>query len=358
MVLDDLCLAYGVFGLTNRPWCHVMTVSVTSKIEHINGLHTACMVILWKQIIDSSLSGMRLDFFSSVVLNGLLIIFSITLLVYQSPLFRRSNPVAVIEEYKSVIDSTRIISHPTINMQTLDESVDISAATSLSAVGLTLAQVQAKRLYHEKQMGRQVVSFDTSGTEYWQKNWEPSYTCTTLERLGRSGDGGKWVCDPQHYLQLEDCVVYSIGSNGDFSFEEAVHAVAPACEIHTMDPAPPSDAVPEFLTYHEGRFGEALTLRTFMSQLGHTNVTLVKMDCEGCEFGALSLSAMPSEGSAIQQILFEIHFSGEPHKTHALFQVLHSLGYAIFSKEANLVGCGGVCFEFSVVHLDQQLDAL
>jgi hypothetical protein len=130
VVLDDLCLAYGVFGLTNRPWCHVITVSVTSKIEHINGLHTACMVILWKQIIDSSLSGMRLDFFSSVVLNGLLIIFSITLLVYQSPLFRRSNPVAVIEEHKSVIDSMRIISRPIINMQTLDDDVDRSAATS------------------------------------------------------------------------------------------------------------------------------------------------------------------------------------------------------------------------------------
>jgi hypothetical protein len=29
----------------------------------------------------------------------------------------------------------------------------------LTAVGLTPAQVQAKRLYHEKQMGRQAVSF-------------------------------------------------------------------------------------------------------------------------------------------------------------------------------------------------------
>jgi len=207
-------------------------------------------------------------------------------------------------------------------------------------------------------MGRQAVSFDTSNAEYWQKNWEPSYTCTTLERLGRPGDGGKWVCDPQHYLQREGCVVYSFGSNGDFSFEEAVHAVAPACEIHTVDPAPATDAVPAFLTYHEGRLGEALTLRTFMRQLGHTNVTLVKMDCEGCEFGALTPSAMPSEWGAIQQIQFEVHYNGEPLRTHALFRALHSLGYAIFSKEANLdVGSGGSCVEYSVVHLDHQLAA-
>ncbi len=149
-------------------------------------------------------------------------------------------------------------------------------------------------------------------------------------------------------------MVYSFGSNGDFSFEEAVHAVAPACEIHTMDPAPPSDTVPPFLMYHQGLLDETFTLRTFMSQLGHTNVTLIKMDCEGCEFGALTPSAIPSEGAAIQQILFEVHYSGEPFKTHTLFRILHSLGYAIFSKEANIVGGGGSCVEFSVVHLDQQ----
>ena len=223
----------------------------------------------------------------------------------------------------------------------------------LSQAGLTADQVGVKRLHHEMQMAKQVVSYDTSGTDFWQKNWEPSYTCTALARLGRSGDGGKWVCDPHTYLQQSPCVVYSFGSSGDFSFEEAVHAMAPACEIHTIDPAPPSNP-PPFLQYHQGTLGETFTPKSLMHQLGHTNVTLMKMDCEGCEFGALTPSTLPLEGAAIQQILFEIHYQGDPSKTHTLFQTLSSLGYAIFSKEANL-GAGGSCIEFSVVHLDKQL---
>ncbi len=48
VVLDDLCPVCGAFGITNIPWCHVITDSVTSKTENISGLHTACMVVLWK----------------------------------------------------------------------------------------------------------------------------------------------------------------------------------------------------------------------------------------------------------------------------------------------------------------------
>ena len=74
-----------------------------------------------------------------------------------------------------------------------------------------------------------------------------------------------------------------------------------------------------FLRYHQGLLGETFTLRSFMRQLGHTNVTLVQMDCEGCEFGALTPSTMPSEGAAVQQILFEVHYNWDPFKAHTLF---------------------------------------
>ena len=45
---------------------------------------------------------------------------------------------------------------------------------------------------------------------------------------------GKWVCD----LQLpaaRPCVIYSVGSYGDTSFEKAVHKELPQCQIHTFD---------------------------------------------------------------------------------------------------------------------------
>lgn len=231
--------------------------------------------------------------------------------------------------------------------------------------GLTPEQVRTKRAFHELQTGRQVVSFDTDGRIFWQDNWEPSFSCTALARVGRAGDGGKWVCDPLLYLQgvtpppASGCVVYSFGSNGEFSFEEAVHAMAPGCEIHTVDPAPHTQA-PPFLHYHQGSMGArespgVFTTASLMRHLNHTSVTLLKMDCEGCEFGALTAAALPSERGAIQQILFEVHYSGDAVGTHTLFQTLGMLGFAIFNKEANL-GSGGSCVEFSVVHLDRQLD--
>ena len=46
--------------------------------------------------------------------------------------------------------------------------------------------------------------------------FNPFITCPggkqNLNRFGDSGDGGKWLCDD--LLQKEDCVVFSLGSNG------------------------------------------------------------------------------------------------------------------------------------------------
>jgi Methyltransferase domain len=33
------------------------------------------------------------------------------------------------------------------------------------------------------------------------------------------GDNGKWVCGVRTLLQRPGCIVYSVGSNGDVSFE-------------------------------------------------------------------------------------------------------------------------------------------
>lgn len=53
--------------------------------------------------------------------------------------------------------------------------------------------------------------------------FNPFVNCSSgkLERLGSDGDGGKFVC-MDNYLQEEGCIVYSLGSNGQYDFEEAV----------------------------------------------------------------------------------------------------------------------------------------
>ena len=82
---------------------------------------------------------------------------------------------------------------------------------------------------------------------FWGNNFEPEFTCPHEFRFDKLGDGGKWVCDPHRILadnkeEEEDaksessCLVYSIGSNGNFQFEEETFKhVSPSCEIHTFD---------------------------------------------------------------------------------------------------------------------------
>ena len=220
-------------------------------------------------------------------------------------------------------------------------------------------QVKAKAYFHEQQMKRQIVSKDTNAKHFFQRNWEPSYSCTVIGRMGCPGDGGKWVCDPHYFLLLKDCVVYSIGSNNEFSFEEAVHRFNPECEIHTFDPdAPSPENKPDFVHFHPWKLGSydshsefTFTVQSIMRRLGHRNITVLKADCEGCELDSFSTPAFPSAPGAVQQILIEVHFDGEPQHIHNLFNFLSSRGYAIFSKEPNIQYSEGKAVEFSLIYI-------
>jgi Methyltransferase domain len=46
------------------------------------------------------------------------------------------------------------------------------------------------------------------------------------------GDGPKFVCGLAFLRNKTDCLVYSIGSNQDDSFERSVLKVAPNCEVN------------------------------------------------------------------------------------------------------------------------------
>lgn len=70
---------------------------------------------------------------------------------------------------------------------------------------------------------------------FYQNNYEPDFVCQHERRIGRLGDGGKWICDPHRISDQEDCLVYSVGSNNDFSFERSVlDEIGQHCEIHTV----------------------------------------------------------------------------------------------------------------------------
>ena len=71
---------------------------------------------------------------------------------------------------------------------------------------------------------------------WYQKNFEPTFTCLHERKLGPGGlsHTSKLVGDP-HRISRENCLVYSIGSFNEFSFENSIfQKILDSCEIHTF----------------------------------------------------------------------------------------------------------------------------
>jgi hypothetical protein len=123
------------------------------------------------------------------------------------------------------------------------------------------------------------------------------------------------------------CVIYSLGSDGNFVFEEAVSKKT-RCEIHTFDCTVSKERLPAILparvTYHSICVGsdEEVTskyrsLGSLMREFGHKRVDLLKMDIEGFEYRVVEAmygSFLKEGGKNLPlQIAFEQHFiTGSP----------------------------------------------
>jgi hypothetical protein len=147
----------------------------------------------------------------------------------------------------------------------------------------------------------------------------PAFECPhKMERIGTLGDGGKWVCGMDRIEQKKDCVVYSVGLNGESSFEADVLERAPQCELYGYDFSvnsfgPEIEDVPSlknrshFYPYALGGIDahgpndnpHTYTLPTLMAQNGHTFIDILKIDVEGAEFDAFDalIGAYPSASS-------------------------------------------------------------
>ncbi|PBK73415.1 hypothetical protein ARMSODRAFT_952481 [Armillaria solidipes] len=78
------------------------------------------------------------------------------------------------------------------------------------------------------------------------KSFAPAFRCPHhLQLLGEPEDNGKWVCGFEHIAPKEQCVVYSIGSDGS-SFETTVKDRSTGCTVFGyVDKAENTDAVTE-----------------------------------------------------------------------------------------------------------------
>lgn len=242
---------------------------------------------------------------------------------------------------------------------------------------------QEKMAKHDALMrGRRDITawtaFDASKTAKTAYDpFEATYTCHSELRRGKLlGDGGKFVCgDPAYFKKATDerCLVYSVGSAGDETFEHDIISNL-GCEVHTFDPTGNSTHFKHVLEgvgahFHSigvgghtstmantvtGEAARILPILDIVKLLGHgrRDISMLKIDCEGCEYKAFDVLWHQVEAGlvSIGQIQIEMH--GTNHDDiNSFFEGSDRAGYMVFHKERNHWGCKGYeCVEFSLIH--------
>ena len=227
--------------------------------------------------------------------------------------------------------------------------------------------------------------------KYFYSNWHAGApagsSCDSLVRLGSYDDGGKMVCRPQRAL-AHPCNVLSIGSDGDPSFEDAVHAYAPHCRIETHDGsltgkrAKLREQLPSYIHFVPENMHAETWRRwsnTTAGRDGHNTkyfINVAKVDCEGCEADTVPNMV---ENVCINYLLLETHSCGgapsnssvkpRRRKTKGAMAMHSSAGadssaygmvrrahdmlvrldrlYTIYHVEPNTVYSDGTCIEFA-----------
>jgi len=186
--------------------------------------------------------------------------------------------------------------------------------------------------------------------------YESTYECKMGEdRIGFPGEGGKWICGMANLLQKPNCVVYSMGSNGQHDFEDDI-MMNTACEIHTFDM---DDFSKVFngtrVHFHKSKIGDGTggtqTISYWMKTLGHKHIDVLKIDIEHGEYPAFDHLLKQYPLPWIGQVLIEFHLLDcdwgrmtEEQKYKAidknlrLIENLHNLGLVQYHREENPYG--------------------
>ena len=223
--------------------------------------------------------------------------------------------------------------------------------------------------------------------------YEPTWSCESRERFPwKGGDGPKWACGLD--AMPRNPLVFSVGSNGETSFERAVKRRFPHSRIFTFDPTLNPSATnlmqrmqrEGLLTFRPiGLSGETnanvqesgrmrglrvLPLLHMAEHVGVRNQTIdvLKVDIDGFELpvfiGVLAqCKRLGKPEVPFSQLFIEVHPASGPmdapgtmnNEKRALalrlfFGMALGCGYAVFSKERNAWGCQGYqCVEYSLL---------
>ena len=181
---------------------------------------------------------------------------------------------------------------------------------------------------------------------YYSATWQPfahvgGRACRSMSRfgppLGPNGDGGKTLCEVSTILRDPGCLVVSVGLYDDTRFEEHFHRAAPQCEIVALDGTlneAKTSAVPKYIKLMPTNFGPT----TYQRFADRKRVSLLKIDCDGCEFASLPPWV---DHICTEHIVVEMHRKSylPPQKNagniHNLMLHLHAVGYRIAFLEPN-----------------------
>ena len=193
----------------------------------------------------------------------------------------------------------------------------------------------------------------------------PCHSRYGLKRYGNTSDSGKILCGVENMQGLDKCVVYSLGSNNMFDFEQAISDQT-LCEIHTYDctSLPPSESIdrlrfhpvcigkgaqlqmniyPSVRTYDQPMNNDTLVYKNFpnvVQENSHTHIHILKMDIEGGEYAAFAdLFSGKNNFILPYQISYESHWWNKDIY-HAImhqqiFAQLWKNGYRFLQHEIN-----------------------
>ncbi len=196
------------------------------------------------------------------------------------------------------------------------------------------------------------------------------YQCKDVKAFGGNGQigsEGSWpVCwdnwETQKHPSGPECNIYSFGINGDFSFDDSIHAKT-GCSVYSFDPsmkgwvtherAPHMQFISEALNGVAGPTlkldsgdeiaWKAETLKGFMDRFKHQEINYLKVDVEFSEWSAFRTALLDGTFNKVNQLAIEIHFwkrSKEPEAKmvdgwNQVMEGLHAAGFRMWYRHTN-----------------------
>jgi hypothetical protein len=243
--------------------------------------------------------------------------------------------------------------------------------------------------YHQQKKYFNITTFEpfslNTGINIWDL-FPPEVSCPDLLRVGRVGEGGKWICGLSWVksnlgrASIGDCIVYSYGVSTDSTFEaDLLHHSNGKCEVHLFDPTVGRIGLANMPTQFNkiALWNESGTNQNFlvtehlfdtMHRLQHSFIDVLKVDIEGSEWPVFRdlihraktdlLSKKSNRAHRYSplpfgQLLIELHYDSV-EVTVEFFDGLRQLGYLPYSREINLQPCLNgdrpVAVEYSFIH--------